>query len=480
MRWGFADHGVHALVSEGDWRSSVSVSVSAALAVACFSLIHWTRALDESLGAPVAVEASAGASQSPGKMEPTIGQLIGLDRLERRLGADTPKGTGLVAGHVEGQRADYLPNRNAEAFRGVAIAARSGEGKVNGHAHATAAVVYGPQGLAPGIGKVDCYNVPDFLGSGLLNTNAAAGPVTHGQSVYNHSWVGRNLANVGDALRRIDYVIDTYDTIMVVGVDNGRSSRVPALLSSAYNVIAVGEWHGNSSGGYTLVETAGRCKPDIVAPGGLTSYATPVVTAAVARLLETAIMLDAAAKASRAEVIKAVVLAGATKPEHWQPESGKPLDGHLGAGRLNLDLSHTVLSAGPPRAYPTANRFGWEFAQLEPDRTHTYGLDLAAPMAELSLVLVWHRRVRGFEDAAPSGQLPTWSDEAAMANLDLAVMRRDDPERSRIIARSDSRVDNVEHIFLRSIEAGRYRIEVDRKDALDETWDYAIAWRIEP
>ena len=56
-----------------------------------------------------------------------------------------------------------------------------------------------------------------------------------------------------------------------------------------------------------------------------------MVTAMVARLIEAAdAMGPHAERAGRAEVIKAVLLAGATKPWNWQPQPGKPLDEHLG------------------------------------------------------------------------------------------------------------------------------------------------------
>ena len=102
--------------------------------------------------------------------------------------------------------------------------------------------------------------------------------------LYTHSWIAPATAGYEDILRRIDYLADVRGVVMVVGVNNGAGNPVPPLLASAYNTISVGQWDGHSSGGYTTVEGAGRCKPEIVAPGGLTSFATPVVAAVVARL----------------------------------------------------------------------------------------------------------------------------------------------------------------------------------------------------
>ena len=49
---------------------------------------------------------------------------------------------------------------------------------------------------------------------------------------------------------------------------------------------------------------------------------------------------------------------------------------------------------------------------------------------------------------------------------------------SSTVARSVSRVDNVEHVYLKRLDAGTYDIEISRTDALSELWDFALAWRI--
>src|SRR5690606_26494394 len=154
-----------------------------------------------------------------------------------------------------------------------------------GHATTTAGVIYGPGNLAPGITDVHCYATAHWLTEGYLRAGTPLPPVEDDRRLFNHSWIGGS-GGPGDltVLRRVDYIVDARDAIMVVGVNNGRNTTVPSLLCSAYNVIAVGST--NSSGGYTSVDGEGRCKPDITAPTRMTSFATPMVGAIAARLLE--------------------------------------------------------------------------------------------------------------------------------------------------------------------------------------------------
>src|SRR5699024_10188492 len=140
---------------------------------------------------------------------------------------------------------------------------------------------------------------------GYLRVNSDQPPEDDLPRVFNHSWIGSPPQGAELVLRRVDYQIDQRDVIMCVGVNNGRGSAVPPMLASAYNVIAVGAADGDSSGGFTTVEVAGRSKPDVVAPAGTTSVATPIVTACVARLVEAAENVPEAHRdqATRSELI---------------------------------------------------------------------------------------------------------------------------------------------------------------------------------
>lgn len=429
---------------------------------------------------PTVMRAFGGAQGVP------LRESIGVLRLKQQAGSATPTGRGIPAGHVEGQWGDYLPNAGDPALRGVSFVPRSGPSVGNVHTTFTAKVIYGRNGLAPGIDEVYCYAANHWLGAGGLRTGSSQPPDADGRRLFSHSWIGESDGSTADALRRVDYLVDREDVLIVAGVDNGAHSRVPALLASAYNAIAVGVADGTSSGGYARVEGAGRCKPEIVAPTSTTSGATPVVAAMVARLLEAADRRGDVPGAQRAEVIKAVLLAGAVKPQGWAPEPGKPLDEHLGAGIVRVDRSYKILMAGPSEPDAAAGVRGWSFDSLKPGGRRTYDLELATAVDDLSLVLVWHRRIDGRRATHLLTGNPIWLNTPQLANLDLRLTRVDIDAMDRGLAEgavapelrleSSSTIDNVEHVFAQHLPAGRYQIEVNRRDGLDEEWDYAVAW----
>ena len=212
-------------------------------------------------------------------------------------------------------------------------------------------------------------------------------------------------------------------------------------------------------------------------------------------------MTDHAHRAGKAEVIKAVLLAGAVKPNGWQPAPGKPLDEHLGAGLVHFDNSLQILQAGPaPSGSETLgvegaidqqavadpvrlpNRMGWDFREIEPKQTHAYTFGLQAPMGEASIILNWHRRIGSVktDETGGGGSGSIWYGLPRLADLDLHLYHTDENGDVHELAVSESRVDNVEHIYLKQLDPGRYRLEVTRPEAVhDEPWDYALAWRVE-
>jgi len=423
---------------------------------------------------------------------------MGAAAAEARLGADMPTGRGVVMGHVEGGKGSYLPNTDHGGWGKVLFVRRSGPSEVNGHANATARIVYGPNGVAPGVGVVHVYSSSDWLGPGYLNAGSAEPPADELPRVFNHSWIsGTSGPQAAHVLRRLDWQVDERDVIMCVGVNNNAKSSVPPLLGSAYNAIAVGSGVGTSSGGYTKIEVEGRCKPDIAGHGKLTSFTTPVIAGLAARLVEFADRIDAEAHrgggdppkaAARAETIKAVILAGATKPDGWAAAEGHPLDEHYGAGVAHLDRSLRIFEAG--RAAPARHHEGgggWAFEQLAAEAEHRYTFELTEP-AELSLVLTWHRRVFGKpadvtinRPGQPEPQKArVWVDAPMVADLDVELVRLGEGE-AQPVAASASRIDNVEHIYVPKLEPGRYAVTVKRlTDQYDQPWDYALAWLSSP
>jgi len=456
---------------------------------------------------------------------PSEASLIGLPEAHQRWGQDTPIGRDVIVGHVEGNPGKYTPNLRSERYQNIDFVPRSGESDPFGHAEGVAKKLYGRGGLAPGISEVHNFASSHWLGKGLLNGGTGNAPKLDDRPrLYTHSWISKLTGKAGaDVLRRADYLIDTADVLMCVGVNNGRNTPVPPLMGSAYNVIAVGALNGNSSGGYTRFEVEGRCKPDVVAPGGLTSFATPVAAAVVARLLEAADQMasspdggavdDAAIKhvgggagddpnaaqaidaspqsfaarnpAARSELIKAVLMAGAIKPQGWSREPGKPLDAHLGAGVVRLDRSLTILRGGEAEPGRVRRRYGWDYGQARADQVLGYTFDVRQPLGPASIMLVWNRRIDGRTIIAmPKGAtrpIKGWVHAPRLADFDLRLVEINDAGEAVQMQLSASRIDNVEHLYLPVLVPGRYRLEVIRRsdDAPDERWDYALAWRLE-
>ncbi|GAB6906864.1 conserved hypothetical protein [Desulfosarcina cetonica] len=91
-------------------------------------------------------------------------------------------------------------------------------------------------------------------------------------------------------LRRLDWTVDRDECIQTVGLVNSSTIMRP-LPASVFNVIAVGRTDGIHSRGCSAVDdlyTAGRTRPDLVAPMTYTSSTTPIVGAATALLIQTA------------------------------------------------------------------------------------------------------------------------------------------------------------------------------------------------
>ena len=406
--------------------------------------------------------------------------LIGISPVVREMGSKTPIGRQITVGQVEGQAGDYVPKTQGGRFRGVWIKARSGSSKPNGHATATGRLIYGRGGLAPGVSRVHCYTSRHWMTNGVLKAGTDLPPDPDGCRVFSHSWIGFPSNGSVNVVRRLDYLIDQRDVIAVAGVNNGAKSKVPALLGSSYNAIAVGVASGASSGGYTVFEGDGRCKPDLVAPHNVTSFSTPVVAAVAARLLEFGDRMEHTDTATRAEVIKSVLMAGADKPAGWEPQPGKPLDEHLGAGTVRFDQSLAILRGGPASPGEPVPMYGWDFRSVEPGQALAYSVELTEQAEEVSVMLVWHRRIDGrVVDNLLTGRR-RWLDAPRLEDLDLAWVSFNAEGQSATVADSASDIDNVEHVYLMGLPAGRYGIRITRKDKLDEAWDVAVAWRMGP
>jgi len=449
---------------------------------------------------------------------------VGYESLRQELGERTPDGRGVRVMQVEvvGQGDDgsgWAPDAGHPDLRGVRFRL---PGLPSGHATDVARIFYGARAIACGVTEVDCYPnvVWGYEPDGLLRTGSRRPPMPSACRVVNHSWNGEHGHAHGlELLQRVDFVAAADDVVHVAGANNRR--EVPDALQCAYNVILVGRSDGHHSAGTNdlgeTVYTSGRAKPDIVAPAPFTSLATPMVASAAAALVSHAHGRGAelscgsytAARTGRrvwhaetAEVIKAVLMAGARRNTPDQPrelgrlvgyrksmrhQAANGLDTRYGAGQLDVYAAWRILAAGEQDAAGSAAGPSGQVGPEGFDYVPAFGgadgtarsaaWRFAAPErpARLQACLSWHLRANApAQDAgAPPG---AWTDRCVLHNLDLLLYDLDAGPRP--VARSTSEVDNTENVWCRLEPGHRYELRVVATDGQPPfRWDFAIAWR---
>jgi hypothetical protein len=365
--------------------------------------------------------------------------------------------------------------------------------------------LYGiPTGVATNLARVDNFEANYFINTYIGDPNYPA----VGDPIVNQSFVfGNEVTNLptpdGDVSvsdqQQLDEAYDNYavvnKTLFVSAVNNGGAVSPPG---TAYNSIGVGAYGvgANSSIGPTLDN--GRCKPDITAPAGYTSFSTPLVSGAAAILLQAAWRGDGSNdtnSASDLRTLKALLLNGAVKPADWTNSNSSPLDLRYGAGVLNLFNSYKQLAGGkntyianttisangahPPNSasgtVPVLN--GWDFntnsSGIIPssDSINHYYFNLTnrTPFM-VHATLVWNRHE----------MVVVQPNVAVINNLNLFLYNC---ANSNLVNCSTSAVDNVEHIYMTNLPVGRYDLQVWKAGGLSivsAAEPYALAWEFAP
>lgn len=437
---------------------------------------------------------------------------IGYTTLQRELGTGVPTGAAISVSQVEAPINDvsggappiFLPDPAHPEFAGKTITSIGGNpsGAHSPHATAVGSLFYGiTSSMAPGINNITVYEANGWLDAlPRLGSSSTAGLLR----VTNHSWVGNtdDPSTNGTILRLVDRLVDRYEALQVTGLTNGPEGA-PLLGGSGYNVIAVGRSDGSHQQGSIAVDGlygAGRTVPTLVVPVGTTSSATAVVSAAATLLVQagheggqsrsegstTVAGVGTIYNAERSETIKAALMAGADRETHNTTtraditdyrsgghETANGLDSRFGAGQLNIFNSYRILAGGEQ---PSARLGGADIAPYGFDHGAIGGLDGTERTASyffnadgdvtLFASLVWNLDVSGGPD-------PT----ARLYNLDLSLY---DATNRRLIASSAGLFDNTENLFVRLLSGNRYELRVTATETADFSWDYALAWRLEP
>ena len=355
--------------------------------------------------------------------------------------------------------------------------------KQSGHANNVANGFYDTTtGVATDVSDVRVFSANTFVNSFLVAN------ININSSVINQSFV------FGEASDVIDQIYDNYAaehfTLFVNGLNNGSSTAIPSP-ATMYNSISVGREDLNHSVG----PVDGRSKPDIIATGTATSFATPYVSGSAAVLIEAANLGHGGDgtenDAADIRTIKALLLNGAVKDTSWSNSDIQPLDSRRGAGLLNINNSHLQLEGGQHAAiesaniaialnYPPSNTtpstniaspIGWNLstitnstqgANANTDRIDNYYFDIPASTSQLydlTASLVWLRQ----------------NNQSDINNLDLILY---DVATESVIEQSISTVDNVEHIYTVDLPAGRYLLQVIKRstDMVSNSEDYALTF----
>lgn len=431
---------------------------------------------------------------------------IGYTRLQTELGALTPNGFGITVAHVEAptgaQFDQWLPDVNNTEFAGKNISdvvpASNGS---SWHATGVGRLFYGNQSsMANAISDILVYNANAWLSNGFLQTENTNQPLVNNAKISNHSWIGqfndnnnvRDPVATADALRRVDWLVETREAIQVVAMNNGSGNQ--PLLGSAYNVIAVGRSdavHAQGSIALDNVYNAHRTRPDIVAPLGVTSSSTPVVAAAAAMLVEQSQTLSAA-NGERSEVVKAVMMAGAdrvTLNTHAREQisdyrvdsinqSANGLDKRFGAGQLNVYNNYHIMAAGEQDSlqdgggligmagYDYDSNFGGANGS---NSTASYFFSTDVAQAFLAASLVWNIDITG-------GNGANFNNSTTLHDLNLQLYNVTGPT-SVLFAESSSLFDNSENLWLALDAQTDYELRVITA-AVSFDWDYALAWQV--
>ncbi len=403
---------------------------------------------------------------------------IDFNKLRDQYGASLPTGEGVRLAQIEYLRGgSWSPSATGELSGKTITYNCPVNVGTSGHANEVAAFLLGSNtSITPGVTSLDAFEATSYLASCSLNGATFSAPMRATWDVENHSWGGMNSFQFINQTRRLDHRIDSDNVISIVGIDNSRTLSL--LLAQGYNAITVGSSTGEHPTTGSTYDVPGRRKPDLVGTATWTSYAAPIVTSCATLLVGKINSDPALAPARNPRVIKAILMAGATKSEfpNWSRTTSTPLDTTYGAGEVNIYNSYHILTAGQKLAASTAHSTsGWDLSSTSSGPTRYRITVPAGKRANLSSILTWHRRFN-----APTVDFHTnWFafNPLPLANLDLTLNTADQAfSPVSEVTRSASAIDNVEHVYATQLSAGNYLLEIASNTA-DER--YGIAWSLE-
>ena len=362
------------------------------------------------------------------------------------------------------------------------------------HSEGVSRRFFSTDSITPWIAEVDVYAANQWASQDYLLSGTLLPPRIEESMIQNHSWISYGytenntpsevdsiIAFHNEAIRRLDYSIDRDQFIACVGLNNGNNTTVPSILASSYNAIVVGNTNGshsrggtpaapNNSSGITAHDGPGRLKPDIVANDNSTSSCTPQISSAIAFLNGIATHQEKPS-ACFPETMKAIIMAGAEKKilPNCTRSVNKPIDPVYGAGKINVYNSYKIITESQKLSTGDYNNYGWDFNSLEKDDELFYNIFLKEDSTEAVFSLNWNRSV------IDAPWINSKEYKESLADMSISICRLDGEDLA-LYDFSDSRIDNVEHIYLRGLPKGMYQLKV----TTNAFTHFGIAWRAEP
>jgi hypothetical protein len=292
----------------------------------------------------------------------------------------------------------------------------------------------------------------------------------------------------------VDYIAEHNGVLCFVAAGNENASASGGAPNANYNAMTVGAT-GGPSGNFDQVtgfsnyalDSDVRSKPDIVAPGENvtlaaanwetsdtyrtdgtgTSFAAPMAGGIAAQLMGYG---KAHHLSTDPLVIKAVMMAGATKVSHfdggaWAPRDefaqavgtliDEPLDAEEGAGRVDGVGAYDIYARKTDQETTLAN---WKLGRLKQSASFTMKLGSLKAGAHVDAALTWYRHVsRANAGGGGLDGSDKFTQAASLANFSLTLVRN-----GTKLVTSDSSFDNLEFLSIDVDQKGKYTLVAER------------------
>ena len=379
-------------------------------------------------------------------------------------------------------------------FTGTTDSFPNALGVESSHADTVGGIFYGiPFGVATNVANVDNFEADYFYSNYLSDPTLP----DIGDQVVNQSFTFGPLSASDQESLDSDY--DNYavqnQTLFVSAANNFGNNPVVCAPGTDYNCISVGAYaNGTYVNSIGPTSDNGRCKPDLTAIGGATSFSTPLVAGAATVLMQAGLRGDGGRDPGGAtdfRTIKAVLLNGAVKPPDWTNSTASPLDARYGSGVMNVlnayeqlaggehaFLSGTRVPIGSP--HPPDNRPG-QIAALS-------GWDFNTNTSAANFDAINHYYFQPVSGGGAGAWTVTatlvWNRQLGESNINQLSLFLYDCARSNLMACSTSLVDNVQHLYVPRLSPGRYDLQVWKaggiagSNIVSDAETYALAWAL--